>query len=42
VAAKIAGSPDELPDGAFDAAYTVSRSAYSGRAELEIVDWKQS
>ncbi|MBA3425052.1 MAG: DHH family phosphoesterase [Rubrobacter sp.] len=41
VVAKMAGSPDALPDGAFDAAYTVSRSAYSGRAELEVVDWKQ-
>jgi len=27
-----------LPAGGFDAAYTVSRSRYSGRAELEIVD----
>lgn len=39
--AKMAGAPDDLPNGAFDAAYTVSRSAYSGQAELEIVDWKQ-
>ena len=42
VVARMAGSPDALPEGAFDAAYTVSRSAYSGQAELEIVDWKQS
>ena len=41
VAAKIPGSQDGLPVGEFDAAYTVSRSAYSGAAELEVVDWKQ-
>ena len=41
VAAKIPGPEDGLPAGAFDAAYTVSRSAYSGAAELEVVDWKQ-
>jgi single-stranded-DNA-specific exonuclease len=29
-----------LPSGPFDAAYTVTRSRYSGQAELEIVDWK--
>jgi single-stranded-DNA-specific exonuclease len=40
VKAKMAGGPDELPTGPFDAAYTVARSRYSGRAELEIVDWK--
>src|SRR5215218_3681639 len=40
VKAKMAGDPEELPSGAFDAAYTVARSRYSGRAELEIVDWK--
>ena len=38
--AKMAGEPDGLPAGAFDAAYTVGRSRYSGAAELEIVDWK--
>lgn len=41
VVAKMAGSPEDLPVGTFDAAYTVTRSAYSGEAELEIVDWKQ-
>jgi single-stranded-DNA-specific exonuclease len=41
VAAKLRGTPDDVPGGTFDAAYTVSRSAYSGRAELEIVDWRQ-
>jgi single-stranded-DNA-specific exonuclease len=41
IKAKMAGEPDELPAGAFDAAYTVGRSRYSGVAELEIVDWKQ-
>jgi single-stranded-DNA-specific exonuclease len=40
VKARMAGEPDGLPSGPFDAAYTVSRSRYSGRAELEIVDWK--
>ena len=40
VKARMAGEPDELPSGPFDAAYTVARSRYSGRAELEIVDWK--
>jgi hypothetical protein len=36
----MACEPDELPPGPFDAAYTVFRSRYSGRAELEILDWK--
>jgi single-stranded-DNA-specific exonuclease len=40
IKAKMAGEPDELPSGPFDAVYTVARSRYSGRAELEIVDWK--
>jgi single-stranded-DNA-specific exonuclease len=40
VKAKMACEPDELPTGPFDAAYTVARSRYSGRAELEVVDWK--
>jgi hypothetical protein len=42
VKAKMAGEPDDLPPGPFDAAYTVFRSRYSGRAELEIMDWKAS
>jgi single-stranded-DNA-specific exonuclease len=37
----MAGEPDGLPSGPFDAAYTVTRSRYSGQAELEIVDWKE-
>ena len=41
VKAKMAGAPDGLPSGPFDAAYTVARSRYSGRAELEIVDWRR-
>ena len=41
VSAKMSGTKDSLPEGAFDAAYTVTRSAYSGQAELEVVDWKQ-
>jgi single-stranded-DNA-specific exonuclease len=40
--AKISGEPQDLPAGAFEAAYTVSRSRYSGKTELEIVDWRQS
>ena len=38
VKARMAGDADDLPDGPFDAAYTVSRSRYSGQAELEILD----
>jgi single-stranded-DNA-specific exonuclease len=41
VRAKMAGEPENLPLGAFDAAYTVWRSRYSGKAELEVVDWRQ-
>jgi single-stranded-DNA-specific exonuclease len=41
VKAKMAGEPDGLPSGAFDAAYIVGRSRYSGQAELEIVDWRR-
>ncbi len=40
IVAKMACSPDALPEGTFDAAYTVYRSAYSGGAELEILDWR--
>ncbi len=40
ISGKMAGPDDGLPEGAFDAAYTVSRSAYSGQAEIEILDWK--
>ena len=42
IKAKMAGEPDDLPSGSFDAAYTVGRSRYSGKAELEIVDWRQT
>ncbi|CAA9456171.1 MAG: RecJ [uncultured Rubrobacteraceae bacterium] len=38
--AKLAGPEGAVPAGAFDAAYTVSRNAYSGAAELEILDWR--
>lgn len=38
VKARMAGDADGLPVGPFDAAYTVSRSRYSGQAELEILD----
>jgi single-stranded-DNA-specific exonuclease len=41
VSAKLAGPLDGVPEGPFEAAYTVSRSAYTERAELEIVDWKR-
>jgi single-stranded-DNA-specific exonuclease len=41
VPAKLAGPPEAVPEGAFDAVYTVSRSAYTGAAELEIVDWRK-
>ena len=40
VAARMSGPKDSLPDGSFEAAYTVSRSAYSGEAELEVLDWR--
>ncbi len=40
VKAKLACDPNALPDGAFDAAFTVYRSRYSGDTELEIVDWR--
>lgn len=42
VAAKLPGAPEALPGGPFDAVYTVSRSAYTGQAELEILDWRES
>jgi single-stranded-DNA-specific exonuclease len=42
IKAKVAGEPDGLPSGSFDAAYTVCRSRYSGQAELEIVDWRRA
>jgi single-stranded-DNA-specific exonuclease len=41
VPAKLAGPPEAVPEGAFEAVYTVSRSAYTGAAELEIVDWRK-
>ncbi|CAN5548077.1 MAG: DHH family phosphoesterase [Actinomycetota bacterium] len=41
VKAKLACDPEALPDGAFDAAFTVYKSRYSGQTELEIVDWKR-
>ena len=42
VKAKMAGGDEDLPEGAFDAAYTVYRSRYSGQAELEVVGWRRS
>ncbi|HZC19688.1 MAG TPA: hypothetical protein VE225_08235, partial [Rubrobacteraceae bacterium] len=38
VSAKLAGPVEAVPEGAFDAAYAVSRNAYTGGVELEIVD----
>jgi single-stranded-DNA-specific exonuclease len=40
IPAKLAGPEGTVPVGAFDAAYTVSRNAYTGGVELEIVDWE--
>jgi single-stranded-DNA-specific exonuclease len=40
ISAKLAGPEGAVPVGAFEAAYTVSRNAYTGGAELEIIDWK--
>jgi single-stranded-DNA-specific exonuclease len=40
--AKLAGTPDAVPSGPFDAVYTVSRSSYTGLAELEVLDWRGS
>ena len=41
IKAKMAGELEDLPAGSFEAAYTVWRSRYSGKAELEILDWRQ-
>jgi single-stranded-DNA-specific exonuclease len=41
VKAKLASEPDGLPAVPFEAAYTVGRSRYSGKAELEILDWRR-
>jgi single-stranded-DNA-specific exonuclease len=40
VSAKLAGPEEAVPTGAFDAAYTVYRSAYTGEVQLQIIDWK--
>jgi single-stranded-DNA-specific exonuclease len=40
VSAKLAGPPEAVPEGAFEAAFTVSRSRYTGEAELEVLDWR--
>ena len=42
VSAKLACPEEVVPAGVFDAAYTVSRSLYTGGAELEIIDWRAS
>jgi single-stranded-DNA-specific exonuclease len=36
--AKLPGPPEAVPAGAFDAVYTVSRNAYTGGVELDVVD----
>lgn len=40
LSAKLAGPEGAVPAGAFDAAYTVSRNAYTGGTELEVLDWR--
>ncbi|PLS84556.1 MAG: hypothetical protein CYG60_17305, partial [Actinobacteria bacterium] len=40
LSAKLAGQEEVVPAGAFDAAYTVRRNAYTGGTELEILDWR--
>ncbi len=40
LSAKLAGPEEAVPAGAFDAAYTVSRNAYTGGTELEVLDWR--
>jgi len=42
VQAKLAGAEDAVPSGPFDAVYTVSRSPYTGLAELEVLDHRGS
>nr|WP_228281341.1 hypothetical protein [Rubrobacter marinus] len=42
LSAKLAGPEAAVPAGAFDAAYTVKRNAYTGGTELEILDWRGS
>ncbi len=39
--ARLASDPEALPEGPFDAAFTVYRSRYSSRAEIEILDWRR-
>jgi single-stranded-DNA-specific exonuclease len=39
--AKLPGPPGVVPEGTFDAAYTVGRNSYSGVAELEMVDLRE-
>jgi hypothetical protein len=41
VSAKLACDPEAIPEGGFDAVYTVARSRYSGEVEMEILDWKR-
>ena len=39
--AKLPGTLEAVPEGSFEAVYAVSRNAYTGRTELEIVDWRR-
>lgn len=39
--ARLACDPEGLPEGSFDAVFTVYRSRYTGVAEMEIVDWRR-
>ena len=39
--AKLPGTLEVVPEGPFEAAYAVSRNAYTGETELEIVGWRR-
>src|ERR671917_847297 len=39
--AKLPGTLEVVPEGPFEAAYAVSRNAYTGGTELEIVGWRR-
>jgi single-stranded-DNA-specific exonuclease len=39
--ARLPGAFEAVPEGPFEAVYTVSRNAYTGRTELEVVDWRR-
>src|SRR5215216_4984653 len=41
VTAKLPGAFEAVPEGPFEAVYTVSRNAYTRGTELEVVDWRR-